>query len=344
RLFPPTSGAGYAKTQSLDRINPGQPLNLNVTQGGDYGLVLELPGDKTPVNVLLRDPGWDNIGAPADRTITGRLDVVVCPLADEPTPNGCAKGNTPNFNQGLTWIQVGGSRIYSPAGLVCNPAKFPAGQVYPTCANRQVTNDATCPDEWCARRYDAGGQEYFATITWGAVTRRVIAVVGSEDTWPTRFLLSANTTNGRLYAIGAAVLRAGGPAPGTPLAAEPRHVLWTNNSMSKSAGFEQFDASCYGDNCQGLPLSDYDLDTSLSVKVDPPQAADHSVRQSASYTTDIRRPLQTDAGTEYQTFALSWKVTAEGYAGRPDSPAGNGPLNAQVTRKLPNVSAVGIAG
>lgn len=157
RLFPPTyTGGGYAKTHSLDRIIPGQPLNLNVTQGGDYGLVLELPGDKTPVDVLLRDPGWDNIGVPADRTITGRIDVVVCPLTDEPSPNGCAKGNTPNFSQGLTWIQVGGSRIYSPAGLVCNPAKFPAGQVYPTCANKQVTNDSTCSDEWCVRRYDAG--------------------------------------------------------------------------------------------------------------------------------------------------------------------------------------------
>ena len=348
RLFlPAAAGAGYAKNHSLYRLGLGQPLNFRVTQGGDYGLVLELPGDKTPVDVLLRDPDWDNIGAPADRTITGRIDVLVCPLTDEPTPTGCSKGNTPDFNQGLTWIQVGQSRVYSPAGLVCNPARFPAGQVYPTCANQQVPNDPACPDEWCARRYGAGGQEYFATITWGAVTRRVIAIVASEDTWPAQFLLSANTTNSRLRATGAAVLRAGGPAPGTPLAVEPRHVLWANNYLSKRATSELFESRCDFGACPGLPLSDYDLGAAVPVTIDPTQTSNDSVRQSASYAAEINRPLQTEAGVEYQTFSLTWKVTAEGYRGRPEAPNGDGPLNASLVRPqdaATKVNPVQIAG
>jgi hypothetical protein len=350
RLFPPaTSGSAYAKSHT-DEITEIKPAEISlVPQSGDYGLVLELPGDNTAVDALLRDPGgWAGLGEPAPRVIRGRVEVQVCPLSTEISNTGCAKGFTPEWGQGNNWIAVGPYRVYSPAGFVCNPDRFAPCKTpgnYPG-----IARDTTCPNEWCALRYGSDGQEYFAAITWGDITRRALAVVGSEDPSTTKFLLSASYTQATLRSNGKAVLRVGGPTPGSPLPGSPRQILWTNNLMRKRAGSDPLEATCVEAECQGLPLSSYDRNStrqysSIDVTIYLRQDSADTQRQYAHYATTITRPLQTEAGTEYQSLALSWDVRAEGYRGRLESPNGDGPLNVGVTRpQTQNVSAVRIAG
>ena len=119
--------------------------------------------------------------------------------------------------------------------------------------------------------------------------------------------------------------------------------------MTNDGGAQLLKASCYENECPGLPLSDYDRYNSRSngnvqVVVNVRQNNADTERQYARYTTEVARPLQTEAGTEYQSFALTWDVRAEGYRGRLESPAGDGPLNVGVARAGTNVSAVRIAG
>ena len=171
RLFPPAAtGSAYAKKTQL-QVKLGEPAEIPwVTQGGDYGLVLELPGDNTAVDALLRDPGvWGDLGEPAQRVIRGRVDVQVCPMGDEISDTGCAKGFTPDWSKLMNIITVGDYWIYSPASYVCNPDKFYPNPVYPSCRDQTggIKQDKTCPNEWCALRYGPDGQEYFATLDLG---------------------------------------------------------------------------------------------------------------------------------------------------------------------------------
>lgn len=353
RLFPPAAtGSAYAKTETRYQVKLGEPTEIPwVTQGGDYGLVLELPGDNTAVDVLLDDPDWDDAGEPEQRVIRGRVDVQVCPMGDEISDTGCAKGFTPDWSKLMNIITVGDYWIYSPASYVCNPTKFAPNPIYPSCNNINIGYDYECPNEWCALRYGPDGREYFATITWGTSTRRVVAVVGSDAPQSQKYLLSATTSGSQrvLRSYGKVVLRVGGPAPGGPLASSPRQLLWTSNSMTNDGANQLLKASCYGNECPGLPLSDYDRYNSRSsgnvqVVVNVRQDNTDAVRQYARYTTEVARPLQTEAGTESQSLALSWDVRAEGYRGRLESPIGDGPLNVGVARVGTNVNAVRIAG
>ena len=85
RLFPPAAtGSAYAKKTQL-QVKLGEPAEIPwVTQGGGSRLVLELPGDDTAVDALLRDPGtWGDLGEPTQRVIRGRVDVQVCPMGDK---------------------------------------------------------------------------------------------------------------------------------------------------------------------------------------------------------------------------------------------------------------------
>ncbi len=353
-LYAPTAnGDGYAKARtangsagdSIYKVKRDHPIELPVKQAGTYGLVVELPGDQTPVNTDLfsEAPDFSNLGAPQVRTINVTLKVTVCPLQMEPTDRGCAKGNTSNFSQGLNWISVGDYRVYSPAGFVCNKDKFPAGQVYPTCgAPGQVPNVDDCPDEWCAVRTGTDGQEYFVTVTWHDISRRVLVIAGNETDIAGKYLLAASYTQNQLESYGKAVLRVGGGSPGAPLPGNPRQLLWTQNSMYKQA--ELLKAHCSLGSCPLLPLSPADRDSSVEVTINLQQNADDSQRQHATYIASVSRPIQTADDIAYQLFHLQWDIAAEGYRGRSESPNGDGPYNIQVTRAGVLVSAARIAG
>ncbi|MFO7633052.1 MAG: hypothetical protein R6W76_10955 [Caldilinea sp.] len=332
RLFSPVSDV-YSKTASTRDVTRDKPLSYAVPRTGAYALVLELPGDETPVNAYLAEPDFDDVGAPVRRTIQVSVKVTVCPTHMEPSDKGCDPGQTPDFSRGMNWIVVGDYRVYSPAGFACNPERFPRDAnnnpiVYPTCAQNPGMHDPDCPDEWCARRNDPNGNRYFVTITWHDATRRVLAVVGNEDDIAGKYILSANATNGRLRTNGATRLRAGGDTPGAPLRTEPRYALWERNFMNKRAAEAFFSATCFDRACTAPPLSAADQTRSfeVSINLNPAQGDAH-----ARYQVELARPLLTESGIENQSFRLGWDVRAEGYRGREESPQGDAPLNASVS-------------
>ena len=348
---PVNEGDGYAKARiaknaagdSVYKVTKEQPTELSVPQSGDWALVMELPGDQTPVDADLfaEEPALNNPGTPQVRTVDVTLKVTVCPLKMEITNRGCTKGNTPDFSQGLNWIAVGDYRVYSPAGFVCNPDKFPVGQVYPSCNPVQVPLASDCPDEWCAVRTGTDGQDYFVTITWHDVFQRVLVVAGSEYDIADKYLLSANTTNNELKSYGKAVLRAGGASPGDPLPAAPRQLLWTRNAMDKVN--ELLLANCGNGSCPALPLRQDDISGSIAVSLDLQQSVDNAQRQHATFSAYLDRPIQTASGTEIQGFQVEWDLAAEGYRGRLQSPAGDAPYAVSVARVDTPVSAARIA-
>src|SRR5690606_31978389 len=130
-LFPPSTGiwrrsdqhpnTGFNESLSSEH-RPHQSLQTMITQGrgGNYGLVLELPGDMTAFDACRYDAeacGPEPDEEAKDRTIEVVFHVRVCPLNSIPTDTGCALVVLPHWENTDLYRTVGPYRIFSPAGF-----------------------------------------------------------------------------------------------------------------------------------------------------------------------------------------------------------------------------------
>lgn len=328
-LFPPGSGI-FPKSTGHKRSESGQQLRTLVPagSGGVHAVVLELPGDKTafdrcfgnsdsPTYCYIDPPDRE----PEDRTLQVVFTVQVCPINGIPTETGCALVVKPDWNQTDLWRQVGPYRIFAPAGL------------------------EACPDSQtltCSRRY-VGAKEYATIVTWGERHERAAIMAGSGIWFRPNHTVSFRTafdpylsTSGIIYLgecrpdgslLPDLEIKEGGISAGI------------NNNLND--GF-LVGGLCFEGMCNTLILSQYDLDNYYQrrsaanielprVRISMAQSADDSIAQYAEFTARILRPLDTVAGLEEQQIELTWRVQAEGFRGRADTPDGTGPTHVTAT-------------
>lgn len=337
-LFPPTTGI-HPKSAQHPKSGQFTPLTTLIPQGrgGNYGIVLELPGDKTAFDLCNSEicPGEEGSYElePKDRTLQVVFNVQVCPINSIPTDTGCALVVLPEWSQpGTLWRQVGPYRVFSPAGF--------------------YDHVAPCSTSICSKRY-GNGKEYATIVTWGERTERVAIVAGNDvldsavvsfDTVPSNFLLSYG-----IWALGKAD-GVGGILPFFIVKEGYFNAGFTGPAYGILDG-----STCYADECYALnALSDYDIANANeryiqpdlgnpSMRINMQQSADDSTAQYAEINTEIMRTLNTVSGPRDQRFSLVWRVKAEGYRGWLDSPGGTGPLNVVLT-PLNSIEGAPVAG
>jgi hypothetical protein len=355
-LYPPGNGL-FPKTQNHKVINSGETVRTYVPPGlgGDHAVVLELPGDKTAFDrcsgnvdsstycyLTPGPPGNEPADRePKDRTLQVVLTLQVCPVNGIPTDTGCALVVKPDWSQTNLWRAVGPYRVWSPSGF----------QDCIGTANAE-----------CSRRYvgEIGkSTEYASVITWGERFERAVVVAGVYDPFNYNRIVSFRKPESglELYLNAGGIIHLGRDPDGYFL------PLLEISVGGLSAGYQSpvtLDSGvlsggfCSKGFCNGLALSDYDLDnyyarqtpvssTQPELRIVMPQSADDSISQYAEFTARIMRPQKTDSGVENQLLEVKWQVRAEGYAGWAESPGGDGPRNASATA-LSTIDGIKIAG
>ena len=325
-LFPPTRDS-YAKSQSHPQAG-GEKVILSpipVGAGGTYGIVVELPGDKTAFNYCGEngcegDPGNTD---PQDRTVEVVFEIQVCPARSVPDGEDCQLVTTPDWNtypQTTYWRTVGPYRIFTLAGFE-DGCEGLSGQT-------------------CARRKDVNGVAHVTVVTWGdQIERALIIAHDGSFTSSSSLLQFRELTN--LYLTTTEISILGKLDASNQLM--PSFYL-TSARISAGAflpggiysGWIDGGTCDYYDSCFGLPLSDFDEanytqrstdanEPKLRIRM-PQDDVNESVTQYAEFSAEIIRPLTTVNGSEEQKLTVTWTVEAEGYRGRFESPEGTGPL------------------
>jgi hypothetical protein len=301
RVFPPGGGV-YPKTVASQIFNSNDPyghfsLPFMVPAGksGNYALVVEYPGDTTAYYY-----GEGGSSDPYTRTLSGQLVVRMCPLNAIATDDGCEfmlKPHDIGQPGGTPYYDVPPYRIYSEGGFTY------------CCTGTVLTNKTSA------------GHLYTPYITWAGDTSRM--VVNAQD--PVVF--STNIVNS-LHTSG--IIALGIDPPGyitMPL------VLWRGDATASfdGSGFLTRVSPCSIplQDCAELPLTGQDQGN-VNLRINVAQDASHT--QYAEGTATLNRPVESSPGiVQTITLPLTWRVLAEGYAGRPDAgPAANGPIYTSV--------------
>jgi hypothetical protein len=342
-LFPPNKDA-YGKSENHARsIGTNALLSpIPASGGGSYGLVVELPGDKTAFDYCGPNgcEGGDVDGTPADRNVTIVFSVQVCPARSIPDGEDCQLVTTPDWTtypQTTYWRVVGPYRIFTLAGFE-DGCESLSGQS-------------------CARRKDANGVAHATVITWGDQIGR--ALILTHDSGSSSQYLAEFRTDANAY-ITASVITLMGKLDGANQLA-PSFYLKNGRISAGFLGDENIysgwitgNTCTYYEQCYTLPLSDFDranyttrysgdvTEPSLRIRM-PQDDVNQTVTEYAEFSAKIIRPLNTVNGPQDQQLTVTWTVQAEGYRGRFESPGGTGPLTITVVPG-PSVAAAPVAG
>jgi hypothetical protein len=323
-LFPPGNGI-YPKSVRHDKTGKFSALSTLIPQGrgGNYGVVLELPGDKTAFDTCGHEGCYVEDEAsldrePKDRTLEIVFTVQVCPVNSIPTDTGCALVMLPNWSNPDLYRVVGPYRVFSPSGF--------------------IENVAPCSGTTCSNRYK-DGKEYATIITWSDVTTRMAIVAGNDTLGPVIVSMRATPGSEMLLSYGIWALGKADGLGGVMPFFQIKEGFISAGFTGENYGFLDGDF-CYFGSCRALVLSEYDIDnyaerevpgaTFPRLRISMAQNTQDTVSQYAEFMTDIVRPLQTVSGIENQLLRVTWSVQAEGYRGWLDSPGGTGPVSLDV--------------
>lgn len=329
-LFPPDRDA-YGKSDNHLSVEDHEAILSPIPMGGSWGIVLELPGDKTAFsycghNGQYCDGEPENPDRnPADRTVEVVFAIQVCPARTIPDGEVCQIVPTPDWNNTDFWRTVGPYRIYTPAGFVDNCNEIP-GQT-------------------CTRSRDANNVAYTPVVTWGDQIERALILARTPVT--SYILFFREVTDLYLYGSPISILgkldAEGLLAPGLYLADAVVEASYYDDADIYSGWING--GPCY-DDCLMLPLSDFDqvnYTTRLQPGVTEPEFrirmpqddVNETVTQYAEFSATILRPINTVNGVEDKLLNVTWTVQAEGYRGRFDTPQGTGPLSISVVGPVP---------
>lgn len=339
-LFPPTRDT-FAKSDQHIKTGTERFMASPIPQAGTYGVVLELPGDKSAFN----DCGIEGNGCeggsdpeglePRDREVEVVLAIQVCPARSIPDGDNCQIVPTPDWTKGPDfWRTVGPYRVYTPAGFTDSCGGY-ANYV-------------------CVRSKDANNVSYATVVTWGDQIGRALIIahsnVGNANDQNTMEFNPVSLYIRTFY--GMHVLGKLDSenllAPGLYLGKKSLAggTLFTPYELS-SGWLEAMYGCSYYDECLSLPLSDFDMthlqgEPTLRLQMKQDDVGG-TATQYAEYTAKLIRPLNTINGPQEQQFTLTWRVQAEGYRGRFESPQGNGPTYAAVAPGA-SISGAPVAG
>lgn len=316
RIYPPTENFFRRDVPpvALAKENGrGQPFPVQAGKGGQWALLLNLPGDVTPVNVddgecVLEQADCEN---PTVQTVRFKLKLVVCPINADAKESGCkfhykpVPGVTPSMRVD---IPGGYYLVYSNGGFVdCNLPPF--GQTGDRCTRADT--------------------KWVTYITWNGALQRMVAVAGgvvrANNTVlqnPTRNLrrlelesarLPDNTNEDPTVSLGFC-----SEDPVNPI--YPRQIVWVGGERASMTDPVIGEKVCL-DDCMDLPLSESD-------------AQDYTVFMSVNVRDQVAkgrgkmvRPLPlANGGVDDLKLNIGWQVRAEGYRGKVTaSPQADGP-------------------
>lgn len=312
RLFAPGKDI-YHKSRAvriIDDGQPGQSFPVQANMGGEWAVVIDLPGDVTPVRMSegYCDDQLVECTNPPIRTLTVTLKLLVCPINADAKESGCkfhyqpVPGVTPHREVRVGTL--GFYRIYQPDGFV-------------NCA----TDFSGRPGDECT----PVNTKWVSYITWrdsGHSLERMVAVSGGRvrinDTAANRRLLAehVSTGTGLEYPTLSLGKRSGDPA--NPIF--PRQVIWVG-STSASITVPTIGAHICNNSCPDLPLNGPDarayqdgkfLDFTINVR-----------SQIATGQGRMSRPIKlADGSMSRLNLDVSWQVQAEGYRGKETAPPG----------------------
>lgn len=305
RVFAPGNPV-YHKSDSLRPIiddgGNGASFTVQAGKGGDWAVVIDLPGDITPVRVVEGQCylSEEQCSSPVVRTIDIRLSLLVCPINAEATVSGCKFHYKPT--PGVTPVKrvnVSGGGYY----LVYHAAGFVA------CAADECT---------------PASSRWVTYITWQGNLDRMVTVAGGVVRVNVRNPHlrgeAINRPRGReepFFLLGKANNDAANPV-------YPRQMIWIGSTLA-SVTSPIIGKRC-DNNCPDLPLHGPDAQTYQNGKY-----LEFSIdvrAQTAKGEGRMTRPLLLTNGSVTELkLNVAWEVRAEGYRGMPTSPPGaDGPL------------------